>query len=99
MTNKYKLLPEAEKDLENIWHYTVRKWGVEQALFYIDQLDGAFQLLASNPLLSREYDEFEPPIHIHHHKKYLIVYLLNQTQVLIVRILHESMDVDSLLNS
>ena len=99
MTHKYKLLPEAEKDLENIWHYTVQKWGVEQALLYIDQLDGAFQLLADTPLLSREYKEFNPPVHIHHHEKHLIVYLVEQTQILIVRVLHETMDIGAQLNS
>jgi len=98
MTRIYKLLLEAEKDLENIWNYTVRKWSVDQATIYIDQMDNAFQLLAENPHLSREYDEFDPPVHIHHHKKHLVVYLINHTDILIIRVLHEAMDIESQLN-
>jgi toxin ParE1/3/4 len=99
MTEKYKLLPEAEKDLEKIWKYTVQEWGTEQAVIYIDQMNEGFQLLADNPLLSREYDEFNPPVHIHHHKKHLIVYLIYEAYILIIRVLHESMYIESQLNS
>ena len=72
---EYKLLPEAEKDLEDIWHYTAKEWGTDQAIQYIDDLDGAFMLLARTPLMCRERSEFTPPVRIHHHKKHLIVYL------------------------
>jgi len=93
----YKLQPEAEKDLEDIWNYTVEKWGVEQAIRYVDELDLAFQLLARTPLISRERVEFTPPVRIHHHKKHLIVYLVRETNIIIVRVLHDSMEVETQL--
>jgi len=99
MTLHYKLLPEAEKDLENIWLYTVQEWGAEQALTYIDQIDEGFQLLADNPNIAPSYREFNPTVHIHHQNKHLIVYLVESNKIVILRILHESMDIGSQLNS
>ncbi|MCJ8271269.1 MAG: type II toxin-antitoxin system RelE/ParE family toxin [Psychrosphaera sp.] len=59
----YKLQPEAEKDLEDIWLYTAHKWGVEQAMQYVDAFDEAFKfwltirlLHASEPNLRQPYE-------------------------------------------
>jgi len=46
---EYRLTPAAERDLESIWTYTVRQWGVEQAARYIDFLTTAFAELADSP--------------------------------------------------
>ena len=46
---EYRLTPAAERDLESIWTYTVRQWGVEQADRYIDFLTAAFVELANAP--------------------------------------------------
>jgi len=96
---QYKLLPAAESDLENIWHYTASMWGVEQAATYIDGLDHAFQLLTKSPLICRERWEFSPPVRIHHHEKHLIVYLVTATNIHIVRVLHESMDIGAQIDT
>ncbi len=94
----YKLQPEAEKDLEDIWHYTAKKWGVEQAMQYVDALDEAFQFLADNPLAARERFEFSPAVRIHPFKKHLIIYIGNENAVTIIRLLHAQMDIDEHLN-
>ena len=46
---EYRLSPAAERDLELIWTYTVRQWGVEQADRYLDFLVAAFDKLADSP--------------------------------------------------
>ena len=46
--DKFRLLPEAEKDLESIWQYTAKNWGVDQADYYIDGLVEIFKLLSEN---------------------------------------------------
>jgi toxin ParE1/3/4 len=38
---EYRLTPAAERDLESIWSYTVRQWGIDQAGRYIDALTAA----------------------------------------------------------
>ena len=90
----FRLNPEAEKDLESIWFYSANNWGSDQAHAYIDGLVDVFQLLADNPLMCRKQNEFTPPVYIHHHAHHLIIFILAGTGIDIVRILHESMDID-----
>lgn len=92
---KYRLQPEAEKDLESIWLYTAKEWGVKQAMSYIDGLEDAFQFVADNPNINRQRLEFMPPVRIHRFKKHLIVYLTDSTQLIVVRVLHTQMDIDT----
>ena len=89
----YELYPAAEEDLEGIWQYSVDRWGVQQALNYLGDLDQAFLLLAGSPLLTRERTEFNPPVHIYPHARHLTVYIIEDRQVKIVRVPHESMSV------
>jgi len=95
---RYKLTPEAECDLEIIWHDTAENWGVKQAINYVNDLDRMFGRLAETPLICRLRTELDPPVHIHHHAKHLIVYVVADTHISIVRILHERMDFEDRLS-
>lgn len=95
----FRLLPEAENDLESIWLYSANNWGVDQAHAYIDGLVDIFQLLSDNPLMCREQSEFTPPVYIHHHAHHLLVFILSDIGIDIVRVLHESMDIDTQLDT
>ena len=93
----YELYPEAERDLETIWEYSVEHWGTQQALDYLDELNKAFSLLAHSPQITRERTEFNPAVRIFPHAHHLIVYVISGTRIEIVRILHGSMDIESQL--
>ena len=84
-----------DQDLVEIWLYTYKEWGEKQADKYLDDLDTAIKLLAEQPLISRIRTELDPPVRIHHHGHHLIVYLALDDGISIIRVLHESMDVDS----
>ena len=84
-----------DQDLVDIWLYTFNEWGEQQADKYLVELDAAIQLLADQPLICRERIELEPPVRIHHHGHHLIVYLALGDGINLIRVLHESMDVDS----
>ena len=84
----------AEQDLIEIWLYTLNEWGEYQADKYLDDLEEAIRLLAEQPLICRERTELSPPVRIHHHAHHLIVYLALEDGINIIRVLHESMDVD-----
>lgn len=96
MTASYRLLPKAEKDLEDIWQTTAKDWGINQAMLYTDKLVKAFTTLAINPKINRERREFDPPVRIHRCEKHLIIYLA-QKPLKIIRILHQRMDIDARL--
>ena len=49
---EYRLAPEAKRDLEAIWLYTLEEWGLEQANRYTDELTDVFAQLAVGPQLA-----------------------------------------------
>ena len=85
----------AEQDLINIWLYTFQNWGEVQADRYLDDLNEALKLLAESPLFCRERHELSPPMRIHHVAHHLIVYLVSEDCITVVRVLHESMDIET----
>lgn len=86
---------QAEQDLVEIWLYTLDEWGEYQANKYLDDLDAVLRLLAEQPLICRERTELNPPVRTHHHAHHLIVYQALDDGISVVRVLHESMDVDN----
>jgi toxin ParE1/3/4 len=88
---------QAEQDLLDIWLYTFNEWGERQADKYLDELDQAIQLLAEQPLMCRERLELSPPVRIHYHAHHLVVYLALDDGLNVIRVLHESMDIDDQL--
>ena len=84
--------PKAESDLIGIWVYTREEWGVEQADRYLDQLDQGMQRLIHHPTLGADYAHVLPAyrrLQVEHH---VVFYKVRASEVLVVRVLHESMD-------
>ena len=62
---------------------------------YIDELADAFELVVDQPLVCHERTEFYPPVRIFHQAHHLIVYRIESDAIWVIRVLHESMDVDA----
>lgn len=92
MLNIYKQ-NQAKQDLIDVWLYTFNEWGEVQADKYLDGLEYSLRLLAEQPLICREREEFEPPVRIYHHEHHMVVYLLMEGGINIVRVLHKNMDI------
>ena len=95
----YKTTPEADNDLIGIYVHGFKYFGEEQAEKYFSELEDRFQLLSETPLICRERTEFIPPVRIHHHGRHLIIYVIRGDLILIVRVLHDSMDLSRHLSS
>ena len=95
----YKLTPDAENDIIEIYGYGFRTFGETQTEKYFSELEDSFQFLSETPLICRERTEFIPSVRIHHHGRHLVIYLIQDDQILIVRILHDSMDIQQHLSS
>lgn len=54
---RYRLSPAARDDLERIWNYGARRWGVEAADAYYLALFGRFADIAENPMLYQAVDD------------------------------------------
>lgn len=95
--NQASLRPLAEQDLDNIWLYSFQNWGEVQADSHFDHLSKAIELPGKTPLMCRERRGFTPPVHIHHHPSHLIIYVATEGGMDVVRVVHESMDIETLV--
>jgi len=84
--------PKAESDLIRIWVYTCEEWGVDQADKYLDQLEAGMQQLINHPSLGANYAYVLSGyrrLQVEHHA---VFYQVLESEVLIVRVLHEDVD-------
>lgn len=89
----------AEQDLIDIWRYSYLNWGESQADHYLDELGQALELISTQPYLASLNTMFTPPVRIHHHAHHLIIYQAFEHCIKVLRVLHESMDVEQRLKS
>ncbi len=96
MMQKYVLSKRAEKDLANIWRYTVDAWSREQADKYVRGILEACTDISNAPaFLGRTYDHVRSGYRKYPFGKHIIFYQIQTSgMVLVSRILHERMDFD-----
>ena len=96
--NKFALSAKAKSDLIKIAKYTHLTWGQAQRNSYLKLLDNSFQLLADDPeigincdYIREDYSKYPLANHVIYYKEHKI------NQIIIIRILHKSMDVNRAL--
>lgn len=89
---EFRLSPAAEGDLESIWTYSFKKWGVVQANGYIDILTQAFAELAQSPSTAAACDHIRPGYRRRSVERHMIYFRVTTYGIAIVRILHHRMD-------
>jgi toxin ParE1/3/4 len=93
--SRYRFTNEALKDLEEIWSYTKQKWSLEQADRYYYLIIDEIEFISSNPLLGRSIDYIKEGYRSTKVKSHVIFYMQHEDDaILIVRILHQSMDIE-----
>ncbi|MGY2168305.1 type II toxin-antitoxin system RelE/ParE family toxin [Pseudomonas gingeri] len=88
---EYRLTPAAERDLEAIWIYTVRQWGMDQANRYIDVMTAAFAEPAQTPTTAQACDHIRPGYRRSSAGRHMIYLRITAYGIVIVRILHDRM--------
>ncbi len=89
---EYRLAPAAVSDLEAIWIYTAKQWGIEQAHRYIDTLTAAFAELAHTPKIASTCDHIRPGYRRWNVERHVIFFRMTSDGIAVIRILHDSMD-------
>jgi toxin ParE1/3/4 len=93
---RYRLTNEAVKDLEEIWSYTCTKWSVGQADRYYNLIIDEIEFIASNPLSGKSIDFIKQGYRSSKVKSHLVFYqMTDDDNILVVRILHQRMDIES----
>lgn len=90
---EFRLTPAALRDLEGIWRYTQHHWGAAQAAHYVDALNAGFEALAQAPLQAPACDHIRPGYRRQWVQRHVIYFRVEGAVVIVVRVLHERMDV------
>ena len=90
---EYQLTRAADRDLNDIWRYTHEQWGVRQARKYLESLHNRMQELAKDPKKGTPSEDLFPRSRKYREGRHLIFFLEETGCILILRVLHERMDV------
>jgi len=89
----YSLTTQADADLEGIYEYTIFNFGLAQARNYLDGLRARFDMLAEHPLHGRSDEALAPGLRRSEYESHIVFYMPQDDGILIVRVLHQRMDV------
>jgi toxin ParE1/3/4 len=95
----HRVAPEAETDLDDIWCYIARQSSsLEVADRFTEFLTDRFHLLANHPYIGRRRDhELRPGLRSFPVRDYIILYRIEDEDILILRVLRGSRDILALL--
>ncbi|BBO86816.1 plasmid stabilization protein ParE (plasmid) [Desulfosarcina ovata subsp. sediminis] len=88
---EYRLSPKAVEDMEAIWLYSLTHWGAKQTGRYIDDVIGAFELLAQNPEIGTACNHIRQNYRRYPIKRHVVYYRVTDYGIEVMRILHDRM--------
>ena len=89
---QFKLSPAAQSDVAEIWDFTAKNWGLDQAEAYIRRIKSAVLTIAEDHRLGRPCDHVRTGYWKYAVGSHILFYKVDQSGVDIVRILHAHMD-------
>jgi toxin ParE1/3/4 len=94
----YELSPESDNDLDGIFDYTEREFGIDKAVQYVSGFDDVFEQLVKNPKTGRERNEIRSGLRSIIKESHVVFYRILKDRIRIVRILHGSRDLPQFLS-
>jgi toxin ParE1/3/4 len=94
---QYRLSPLAERDLEDIWTYTLHSWSREQADHYHGDIIAAIEDLARGDRNGRDASDIRPGYIKYAVGRHFLFYRFTADSLDVIRVLHQSMDLPARL--
>lgn len=92
----FSVTSAARDDMVKIGRFTGERWSKQQRNTYLKQLDTAFKLLAQQPEIGKDASAIKPGYRKFVQGSHIIFYRTStDSKILVIRVLHQSMDVDS----
>jgi toxin ParE1/3/4 len=88
----YKLTEAAKMDLREISEYTKKTWGKEQEKVYRETIRAALSIIAKLPEIGQMREELAEGLRSFPVGNHIAYYVEKSGQIMVVRILHPSMD-------
>jgi len=94
--SSFSLTNKAKNDLKIIAIFSEKRWDKAQRNIYLKQFDDTFHFIAKNPLAGKECNFINEGCRKFPQGSHIIFYKqVSKTEILIIRILHKQMDVNS----
>lgn len=91
--------PLADDDLYEIARYTTERWGDEQTRKYVETIHAELGRLIEFPMAGRSIARLHPPVRVLVIGNYVAAYRTTETEIRILRIVHERRVTERLLRS
>jgi toxin ParE1/3/4 len=94
----HRRTPQADSDLDDIWYYIATKSGsLDTADRLVDSITDRFYLLATHPNIGRARDQdLRPGLRSFPVGSYIIIYRIKDEDVVILRVLRGSRNIEAL---
>ncbi|WP_341748882.1 MULTISPECIES: type II toxin-antitoxin system RelE/ParE family toxin [unclassified Candidatus Tisiphia] len=86
-----KFTDSARRDLEDITNYTLKYWGKQQAIKYLDEIYSKIITLSSSPSIGTLRADIYHALLSFPIKKHVLYYIKQEEGIIVVRILHKHM--------
>lgn len=91
---RLELSRRAQADLDEIRDYSVAEFGVPRAIAYLDAVESAFRRIVDFPDIGGVHPTVRPVCRSLSCQQHRIFYEVASDTILVVRILHKTMDVE-----
>ena len=89
---EYRLTPKAQRDLDEVFEYTLTNWGLPQAMRYTDLIAAACADLAEAPHQAQGCASIRPGYRRRGVEQHVIYFRPTGYGIAVTRILHQRMD-------
>jgi toxin ParE1/3/4 len=94
VTERYRLSRAARKDIDAIWTYSATRWNEDQAEAYVGEIRNALRRLNEGSAHPRDWSHLREGYFSYLVGSHLLLIRRRINGYEVVRILHQSMDVD-----
>lgn len=96
---KYILSNQASKDLANIFQYTYKNFNIGHAESYLSELEECFVMLSNEPDLAHKIEDIRKGYFRYLFRKHAVYFKIRQSDIFIIRVLHQQMKYELHLTS
>ena len=94
----YRISKKAVEDLERIWIYTYKNWSTKQADRYYNLIINEIEFITNNFMSGKSMEHIKKGYRASKVKSHLIFYRKSDnSQIEVIRILHQRMDIENRL--
>ena len=86
----YELSLDADKDLEDIYIYTIQTFGEQQAIIYLETIEAVLSEICTNPEIGRVRTEVRAELRSISCLSHIIFYRILTDRIRVLRVLHQS---------